>query len=347
LPGSPVSPAGVLVGAGDIAECYHGSVPPQINGSSDAKQSAAEATAKLLDRLPGTVMAIGDNAYQFGTPFDYAACYDPTWGRHFDRTRPAAGNHEYMTPGAVGYFAYFRERAVPPPDPDDPNPPGNGYYSYNLGSWHVIVLNSTPQVYACYPPELTEVQQSEEWKKYQLASMPTSAELGRTCVGDFPQQLWLFQDLTRHASYQCTAVYWHHPRVSSGQHGNHYQMQKIWDMLYDFGADVVITGHDHNYEVFLPLDRDAEAEDSEYGIRQFVVGTGGSGLRTVEEPFLPTSQKVIQGVHGVLAVALNQGSYGWAFVAVDRSVMDSGTTNCHGMPGPMPTTPPPPPPPAM
>lgn len=322
--------AHVVVGAGDIAECYQGSVPPPINGSSNARQSAAEATAKLLDRIPGTVMAVGDNAYQFGSPFDYAACYHPTWGRHFDRTRPAAGNHEYMTPGAAGYFTYFRERAVPPPDPFDPNPPGNGYYSYDAGGWHVIVLNSTPQVYACYPPEVTEVQRDPRWPAPQLAELPASAAAGRLCPGDVAQRAWLERDLAAHASAQCTLVYWHHPRFSSGHHGNHYQMQNIWDRLYDYGVDVVVTGHDHNYERFAPQDRDGNV-NYEFGIRQFVVGTGGADLRPAGPP-VDNSEIIIDDTHGVIAVGLKNGGYDWAFIGVDRAVRDSGSGQCHDAP---------------
>jgi acid phosphatase type 7 len=322
--------APVLVGAGDIAECYQGSVPPPINGSSNARQSAAEETAKLLDRIPGTVMAVGDNAYQFGSPFDYAACYDPTWGRHFDRTRPAAGNHEYMTPGAAGYFAYFRERAAPPSNP----PPGNGYYSYNIGSWHVIVLNSTPQVYLCWAPDASE----ENLPGFPEIPPPEwPAVVGETC-GDGAQKLWLAQDLARHINSLCTVVYFHHPRFSSGHHGNHLQMQGIWRMLYNAGVDVVVTGHDHNYERFAPQNAEGEA-DPTYGIRQFVVGTGGADLRNVGDR-IANSQVAYDDTHGVVALGLRSDRYDWAFIGVDRTVRDSGSWQCHAPP-PTPSPPPP------
>ncbi len=318
----------VLVGAGDIAECYQGSVPPPINGSSNARRSAAEETAKLLDRIPGTVITLGDNAYQFGTPFDYAACYHPTWGRHFDRTRPSAGNHEYMTPGATGYFAYFRERAVPPPDPADPNPPGNGYYSYRAGNWHVIVLNSTPQVYACWAPATSEVP-----PEYQTIPPPADPEtIGERCPGDGLQQAWLTVDLARHANTQCTLVYFHHPRFSSGRHGNHFQMQRIWRMLHEAGVDLVLTGHDHHYERFAPLDAEGQP-DPFHGIRQFVVGTGGADLRPVENA-IPNSEIIIHDTHGVIALGLRDGGYDWAFIGVDRAVRDSGSGHCHTPPPP-------------
>ena len=322
--------AAVLVGAGDIAECYQGSVPPPINGSSNARQSAAEQTAKLLDRIPGTVMAVGDNAYQFGSPFDYQACYDPTWGRHFDRTRPAAGNHEYMTPGALGYFTYFRERVTPPPNP---LPPGNGYYSYELGSWHVIVLNSTPQVYLCWAPEASE----ENLPDFPVIPPPDDPRaLGETC-GDQLQKTWLANDLASHLNTLCTVVYFHHPRFSSGHHGSHFQMQGIWRMLYNAGVDDVVTGHDHDYERFAPQDANAQA-DSAFGIRQFVVGTGGADLRSVTTR-IANSQVAFDDAHGVIALGLRSDGYDWAFIDVNRAVRDSGSWHCHRPPVPMPPPP--------
>jgi hypothetical protein len=322
--------ASMLVGAGDIAECYQGSIPT----NPDPAGSAAAATADLLAEFPeATVIAVGDNAYQYGSPADYNLCYQPTWGAEKERTRPAAGNHEYMTPGAAGYFAYYW---VQPPQLTFL--PNNGYYSYNVGSWHVVVLNSTPQVYACYPPELGELEQQVSqqdwwqalWGDPQLNSEPRSAWVGRLCAGDPVQQAWLVADLKAHSNYQCTAVYFHHPRFSSGQHGNHYQMQRIWDILYLFGVDLAITGHDHNYERFAPQDLNGR-RDRRYGIRQFVVGTGGADLRGVNRR-IRNSEVVITGVHGVLAAALEQGGYSWAFVDVDKNVRDSGSDRCHNRP---------------
>ena len=311
----------ILVGAGDIAECYDGAIPPSLEAArAQALTSPAAATAALLDRIPGTVIALGDNAYEIGSPFDYAACYDPTWGRHRERTRPSAGNHEYMTPAAAGYFTYFLERSAPP----------LGYYSYNVGRWHVVVLNSTPQVYTCYPPEVTEVIRDPSWPAPQLASEPTSAAAGRLCAGDVAQQAWLIRDLAAHSAYRCTVAYFHHPRFSSGSHGNHYQMQRIWDILYAFGVDVALTAHDHDYERFAPQDANGR-HDPAFGIRQFVVGTGGGSLRSVDEP-IRNSEVVIAGEYGVLALGLGGTGYGWAFVSTDRSVLDSGSDGCHGRP---------------
>jgi hypothetical protein len=287
----------VLVGAGDIARCYPGNDPTR---AVPAAQTPAEATARLLDRLPGTVMAVGDNAYEFGSPLDYALCYDPTWGRHRARTRPAAGNHEYLTPGAAGYFAYFGAAA---------HPETNGYYSYDLGRWHVVVLNSTTQWALCPP-----------------LPPPGSAAEGRRCAGDVVQRAWLAADLAAHPA-ACTIAYFHHPRFSSGQHGNQYEMQQFWDVLHAAGVDVVVSGHDHDYERFAPQDPDGNADPAR-GIRELVVGTGGADLR----PFAatqPNSEVRLAGVHGVLALALGDGRYGWAFVTAAGTIADAGAGTCH------------------
>lgn len=311
----------VLVGAGDIAKCYEGTVPTSLEAArAQALMSPAAATASLLDRIPGTVVALGDNAYETGSPFDYAACYEPTWGRHRERTAPAAGNHEYLTPGAAGYFTYFAERSAPP----------LGYYSYDVGDWHVIVLNSTPQVYACYPPEGAEVVSDPRWPAPQLDAEPTSATLGRLCAGDVAQQAWLVADLQANANHHCTVAYFHHPRYSSGSHGNHYQMQRVWDILYAHGVDVVLSAHDHNYERFAPQDPDDRRDDA-FGIREFVVGTGGGTLRPASER-IPNSEVVIDDRYGVLALGLGEGGYGWAFVDTEQAILDSGSDRCHGPP---------------
>src|SRR5688500_11340672 len=207
----------VFVGAGDIANC---------SGKND------EATAKLLDNIAGTVFTLGDNVYPDGAPAEFADCYGPSWGRHKDRTRPAPGNHDYHTANASGYYNYFGAAA---------GDPGKGYYSYNLGAWHIIALNS-------------EVG-------YQAGSA---------------QEQWLKADLAANKN-GCTLAYFHHARFSSGQHGNITRMQPFWQALYDNGADVIVNGHDHLYERFAPQNPSGQA-DANRGIREFVVGIGGGGL---------------------------------------------------------------------
>ena len=317
---SPRKPAGgdpaVLAGAGDIARCYPGADVSAYRVPGPANPAAR--TAQLLDAMRGaTVMAVGDNAYEFGSPFDYAACYDRTWGRLRNRTRPAAGNHEYLTPGAAGYFGYFGRRAAPP----------LGYYSYRIGSWHAVVLNSTPQVYACWPPEADEGTPPG----FPPLPVPTSPDVaaGRACAGDVAQQLWLANDLAAHPA-ECTIVYFHHPRFSSGQHGNHFQMQKIWDLLYARGVDVVVDGHDHLYERFAPQTPDGVA-DPEHGIREFTVGTGGADFYAVRQ-VQPNSEKIVTNAYGVIALALGSGGYSWAFEDVDGAIRDFGSGACHGPP---------------
>ena len=298
LPNTPwAAPGGppVLVGAGDIARCYQPENPAAITPPS---LTAAESTAMILDRIPGTVMAVGDNAYEFGSLSDYLLCYHPTWGRHKARTRPAAGNHEYLTPGAAGYFAYFF--------PDGAAP--TGYYSYDLGRWHVVVLNSMTQWTACPPPK-------------------TSPDDGRTCVGDVAQRLWLVTDLETHRN-RCTIAYFHHPRFSSARHGSQYEMQQFWDILYAAGVDVVVSAHDHVYERFGPQDPDGN-RDERRGIRQFTVGTGGAELYEFHT-ILPNSEVRFNDTHGVLALALGNQRYGWAFIPVEGgTARDFGSGLCH------------------
>ena len=262
----------VLMGAGDIADC---------SGSGD------EATAKLLGDISGTVFTTGDNAYESGTPTEFSNCYDPTWGRYKARTRPSVGNHEYYTAGASGYFGYFEAAA---------GDPSKGYYSYTLGGWHIIVLNSM-----C-------------WK------------VGG-CGARSPMVNWLEQDLAANPK-ACTLAYWHHPLFSSGEHGNQTWMKPSWDVLYAANAEVVLNGHDHDYERFAPQ-TPSGAADSARGIRQFVVGTGGRELR----PFgttKPHSEVRNADTFGVLKLTLGPTSYEWEFVPVaGKSFTDSGGEQCH------------------
>ena len=262
----------VLLAAGDIATC---------DGGGD------EATAQLLDRLAGTVAVLGDGAYPNGTAADYAACYDPTWGRHKARTRPAPGNHDYDTAGAAGYFGYFGAAA---------GDPATGYYAYDLGAWHVVVLNSN------------------------------CAAVDGCGIGS-PQERWLRDDLADHPA-TCTLAYWHHPRFSSGEHGDTNATAPLWQALYEADADLVLTGHDHDYERFAPQDP-AGRTDPARGIVQFVVGTGGKDLRGFGAP-RPTSVARNHETFGVLALTLYPTGYDWAFLPVaGQAYRDAGSRSCH------------------
>jgi Predicted phosphohydrolases len=253
----------VFVGAGDISSCTN---------NND------EATSKLLDAIPGTVFAAGDNAYIDGSYTEYINCYDPTWGRHKARTKPIPGNHDYQTSGAAGYFQYFNN--VP------------AYYAFNLGSWRIYALNS------------------------ELSVTATSTQV-----------TWLQDDLAANPS-QCVLAYWHKPRWSSGSnHGSNSAMQTLWQVLYNAGAELVINGHEHNYERFAEMN--ASGAVVSQGLREFVVGTGGNS----HYPFgtaLSTSQVRNSSTYGVLKLTLRSGGYDWQFVPVAGSTFtDSGSGSCH------------------
>jgi calcineurin-like phosphoesterase family protein len=269
-----------LVGAGDVASC---------------SSSEDEATAKLLDNIPGTVFTAGDNAYADGSAAQYASCYGPTWGRHKARTRPSPGNHEYHTAGAADYFGYFGAAA---------GDAGKGYYSFDLGTWHIVSLNSNISMSA------GSVQ--EKWLRADLAS----------------------------STARCTIAYWHHPRFSSGtKHGSFSGAQPIWQALYDYDAEVVISGHEHNYERFAPQ-TPAGVKDDARGIREFVVGTGGVG-HYAGNSRIANSEVFNGSASGVLKLTLADGSYLWEFVPIaGQSFTDRGTGDCHGSgSGPAPTPP--------
>jgi len=272
LPARDERPA-VLVGAGDIADCK--------------SLAGAEATAKLLDQIPGTVMAVGDLAYPDGSKENFV-CYDKTWGLARSRTRPAPGNHEFHSSGATPYFDYFGVLA---------GDPKTGYYSYDLGAWHIIVLNS----------ECRDVG---------------------GCEAGSPQGKWLRADLASHP-VACTLAYWHKPLFSSGSaHGNDLTMKPLWDALYEANADVVVNGHDHDYERFAPQTPDG-APDPGRGIREFVVGTGGKSHRPFSEP-KPNSEVRDATAFGVLKLTLKSKSYDWQFIPEEgKTFTDSGSGACH------------------
>jgi len=263
----------VLVGAGDIADC--------------ANLSGAEATAKLLEKIQGTVVAVGDLAYPDGTKENFT-CYDKTWGRVKERTRPAPGNHEFHSIGATFYFEYFGKAA---------GDPKQGYYSYDLGSWHIIALNSE------------------------------CAEVGG-CGEGSPEERWLRADLAEHPS-ACRLAYFHKPLFSSGgAHGDDPEVKPFFQALYDAHADVVLNGHDHDYERFAPQDPNGNL-DFARGIREFVIGTGGKNHRPFGTPEA-TSEVRDATTFGVLKLTLKAKRYDWEFIPEEgRTFTDSGSDTCH------------------
>jgi hypothetical protein len=276
-------PDPTLVGAGDIASCT------QENDSE---------TAELIDAViassPGEVVVFtaGDNVYDYGTAEEFAQCYDPAWGRHKGRTRPAPGNHDYATAGASGYYGYFGANA---------GEPGTGYYSYDLGAWHVIVLNTGDYCRSI------------------------------TCSAGSPQEAWLRADLAAHPN-ACTVAIWHVPLSSSGTvHGSTDYVRPLWDALYESGAELVLNGHEHNYERFAPQTPAGDA-DPAYGIREIIVGTGGESHYR-EGELLPNSEVANGETYGVLKLTLKADNYDWQFVPVrEGQFTDSGSGTCHGPP---------------
>jgi hypothetical protein len=265
----------LLVAAGDIGNC---------------DSQADESTARLLPRDEGVIAALGDNAYENGTPDDYRHCYAGSWGPYRDRTRPTPGNHDYdSSSSAKGYFDYFGRLAG--------DRETGGYYSYDLGAWHIVVLNS-------------------------------ECEHAGGCGAGSRQERWLRADL-KASSRLCTLAYWHRPRFSSGQkHGGTDDVDALWEALADFGAEVVLSGHEHNYERFLPQDAGG-ARDPRGGITEFVVGTGGAPLYPFKNTPARNSEVRRSDAHGVLRLSLGRSDYSWAFVSTARKELDAGRARCH------------------
>jgi hypothetical protein len=266
-PAPVILPTEILVGAGDIGMCGSGGNP--------------QATAKIIDSIDGTVVTLGDNAYPNGSALDYKNCYDTSWGRFKGRTRPVPGNHEYDSDStAQPYFDYFGAAA---------GPVGAGFYSYDLGNWHIIALNS---------------------------NLPDGANSA--------QGAWLRNDLAA-SSAKCTLAYFHYPLFSSSEHGNIESVHATWQILYNAGADVVLSGHDHTYERFA-LQDPGGAADPVNGIREFVVGTGGAGPYQFTN--VRPNSEVRLSTNGVIKLALKFGGYDWNFISTSGPG-DSGSGTCH------------------
>ena len=247
-----------------------------------------EATAALLAERPGIVFTLGDNAYDDGSAEDFRDCFGPSWGRVKDRIElPVPGNHEYDTRDAEAYKDYFGDRAVRD---------GATWYSVDLGAWHVVVLDSTCD----------------------------RVEGG--CGPDSPQLAWLREDLAA-SDARCTLALFHHPRFSSGDHGSDDDVAPFWDVLYEAGADLVLNGHEHDYERFAPQDPAGNADD-ERGIMQLIVGTGGAELREFKDP-VANSRVRSSLAYGVIELRLNQNGWRWQFYPTDHSFIDAGAGSCH------------------
>ena len=274
-----------IAAAGDIA-CDPGS--SFFNGGQGSGLNCRQmATSDLLVGAGyAAVLVPGDIQYEDATLSKFNASYDPSWGRVKSITKPAPGNHEYQSGNANGYYQYFGAAA---------GDPAKGYYSYDLGGWHVVALNSNCSfVGGCGAGSV-----QEQWLRADLAANPAS----------------------------CTLAYWHHPRFSSGEHGSDSTYTAFWQALYDANADLVLVGHDHDYERFAPQTASG-ALDFARGIREFVVGSGGKNVRTFPT-VRPNSEARDVTSLGVLELTLGANAYEWRFRAAVGSFTDSGSASCH------------------
>lgn len=243
-------------------------------------RGGAEETARLLDGMPGTVFTTGDNTYPTGSARSFRECYEPTWGRHKHRTRPSPGNHDYGEPGALPYYEYFGANAGD----------GRGYYSYTLGAWLVLSLNSNVAA--------DDGSAQMRWVDHEIASHPT----------------------------RCALAYWHHPVVTSGPNGDNPHMRAMWRTMVSAGVDVVLAGHDHIYERYGEMDEHLGPAPGT-GTRQFIVGTGGATPYDLVR--LQPLSEARTAVLGVLKLTLRHDRYDWQFVGVPGAGFhDAGTTSC-------------------
>jgi len=282
-------PSPVIAAAGDIS----------CAGCAQMKTAALLDTLRVSRPL-AAVLPLGDDAYGAGRLSEFQANYAPSWGRPelLAITHPVPGNHEYVpvTKG-TGYFAFFNGDAPV----GIAGATGQGYYSFDLGSWHLVALNSNDGCRAV------------------------------SCAAGSDQQTWLAADLASHPA-RCTLAFWHNPRFQGGlESGETEKVGPLWDTLYDYGADVVLNGHEHNYQQLAPLDKSG-ASDQLRGIRSFVVGTGGAGFHEIfGGPRDWAVETRIVRTHGVLELTLQSDHYDWRFVTVNGVVPPgaSGSEACH------------------
>jgi len=292
---SPGSPSGAASPSGSAPSPSTGPLPGPsedvvLVGAGDIADCSLRddsATAQLVERLPGYVFTAGDDAYPSGTAQQFQDCYAPTWGRFLDRTILPAPGNHDWETDKAAGYLGYFGARA--------NPKGTTWYSMDLGAWHVIVLDSE------------------------------CAKVGG-CGTDSPQVRWLRDDLAA-SNARCTLAIWHKPRWSSGEHGEDRAMGPFWDALYAAGADVVVNGHDHDYERFAPQ-RPSGALDRDRGIREFVVGTGGAELRPLAG-HAANSEVAVGKIAGVIQLTLQPGGYAWTFHSVTGEVSDQGSGRCH------------------
>jgi hypothetical protein len=288
------------VAAGNIA-CD--ATSPYFNaGAGTPTRCHQAATAKLVPADAGAVLALGSNQYCCGSLASYQAGYEPAWGALKPITHPAPGTREYLTSQAAGYFDYFNGAGAQ----DGPaGPRGAGYYSFDLGSWHLIALNTNCSRVSC-----ASGSAQERWLRADLAAHPTS----------------------------CTLAFTHSPRFSSGKPKGSISIKPLWQALYDAGADAVVSAYARDYERFAPQAPSGRL-DSLFGLRQFVAGTGGYGLGAFGTPNRHSEVRE-NGAFGVLELTLHPTTYDWRFIPEASSTFtESGSSPCHGPPPP-PATPP-------
>ena len=286
-PESGTADSVLVAAAGDLV-CGT-QTPPEI-------PCVAANTAALVRQLqPNALLLLGDLQYETGSPKDFAAYFDSLFGEFKSIIWPVPGNHEYFTRGASGYFDYFNGAGA---DSGRAGSRRRGYYSFELGAWHVVALNTNcPEIGGCGPRS--------------------------------PQVTWLRADLAAHPA-KCTLAFAHSAPFSSGEHGNDVLLVDLWKVLYEGGADVFLSGHDHHYERFAPQDAGARA-DTVRGIRAFVIGTGGKGLGRFQRGTRPNSEIHDNNSIGVLLLTLRPDDYSWRFAAVPglpHPVSDSGRAAC-------------------
>ncbi|HEV7918005.1 MAG TPA: metallophosphoesterase [Solirubrobacterales bacterium] len=266
-----------VIAVGDIA------CPPGESRDADKCHHVAVSN-DIAASKPQALFLLGDIQYEHGSIEQFRGSFDRAFGRFRKISRPVPGNHEYYDNGAAGYFKYFGKRA---------HPATNGYYSFNLGRWHVVALNSNCEIVSC--------------------------------AANSPQVKWLRRDL-KATQRRCVAAMWHHPRFSSGEHGNHPAVAPFWKELQAAGASVVLGGHDHDYERLGPQTADGVA-DRRSGLRSFVAGTGGRSLykRVIDAP---NSERFIGDKFGMLKLTLRPDSYLWRFVDEAGVTRDKGSAKC-------------------